>query len=58
VTPMRTNAEMEISVSGPSLNWTTFEDKLRQRREEVLESSIRTAKQASGENEATRRKAS
>jgi sporulation protein YlmC with PRC-barrel domain len=58
VTPMRTNAEMEVSASGPSLNWTTFEDKLRQRREDVLESSIRMAKQASGENEATRRKAS
>ncbi len=49
VTPMRTNAEMEVSATGPSLNWTTFEDKLRQKREDVLESSIRLAKQASGE---------
>jgi sporulation protein YlmC with PRC-barrel domain len=56
VTPIRTNAEMEVSASGPTLNWTTFEDKLRQRREEVLESSIRVAKQASGET--PRRKAS
>jgi sporulation protein YlmC with PRC-barrel domain len=56
VTPIRTDAEMEISASGPTLNWTTFEDKLRQRREEVLESSINLAKQASGESQ--RRKAS
>jgi sporulation protein YlmC with PRC-barrel domain len=56
VTPIRTDAEMEVSAVGPSLNWTTFEDKLRQRREDVLESSIRTAKQASGE--LPRRKAS
>jgi sporulation protein YlmC with PRC-barrel domain len=56
VTPIRTNAEMEISASGPTLNWTSFEDKLRQRREEVLESSINVAKQARGESQ--RRKAS
>jgi sporulation protein YlmC with PRC-barrel domain len=49
VTPIRTNAEMEVSASGPTLNWTSFEDKLRQRREEVLELSINVAKQASGE---------
>ena len=56
VTPIRTDAEMEISASGPTLNWTTFEDKLRQRREDVLESSINLAKQSSGES--PRRKAS
>jgi hypothetical protein len=56
VTPIRTNAEMEVSATGPTLNWTTFEDKLRQRREEVLESSITAAKQASGES--SQRKAS
>ncbi|MBS1850419.1 MAG: PRC-barrel domain-containing protein [Acidobacteria bacterium] len=46
VTPVRTEAEMDISAAGPSLRWTTFEDKLRQRREEVLESSINHAKRA------------
>lgn len=49
VIPITTDATMDISASGPSLRWTTFEDKLRQRREEVLEASIK---------EAERRKAS
>jgi hypothetical protein len=35
---------MEISAAGPSLRWSTFEDTLRQRREEVLQSSIDRAK--------------
>jgi hypothetical protein len=48
VTSIRTDAEMEVSATGPRLNWTTFEDKLRQRREEVLESSIKVANQVSG----------
>lgn len=43
VTPITTDATMEISPSGPSLRWTTFEDKLRQRREEVLDASIKDA---------------
>ncbi|SRR6266496_765689 len=46
VTSIRSEATMDVSPTGPSLRWTTFEDKLRQRREEVLESSIRTAKSA------------
>lgn len=40
VSPMRTEANQEVSPSGPSLRWTTFEDTLRQRREDVLQSSI------------------
>lgn len=51
ITPVVTDANMEISPSGPSLRWTTFEDKLRQRREEVLESSIDTVKRAAGESQ-------
>jgi hypothetical protein len=35
---------MEISPVGPSLRWSTFEGTLRQRREEVLRSSLDNAK--------------
>ena len=48
LTPITTKATMEVSAVGPELRWTTFEDRLRQRREEVLESSIRNAKKESG----------
>ena len=44
VAPVHTEATMEISAVGPSLRWSTFEDTLRQRREEVLQSSIDNAK--------------
>jgi PRC-barrel domain protein len=44
VVPVHTEATMEISAVGPSLRWSTFEDTLRQRREEVLQSSIDNAK--------------
>lgn len=56
ITPIRTEADMEVDPSGPSLHWTTFEDKLRARREEVLESSLRVAKE--NDEKALRRKAS
>ncbi|HUK25679.1 MAG TPA: PRC-barrel domain-containing protein [Terriglobales bacterium] len=55
ITTVSTDAEMGVSPSGPSLRWTTFEDKLRQRREEVLEESIRNLERA---EERDRRKAS
>ena len=60
---MRTEATMEVSPSGPTLRWTAFEDTLRQRREDVLQSSIDNLKKASGETAAEserieRRKAS
>jgi len=48
ITSITTEATMDVSATGPSLRWTTFEDRLRQRREEVLESSIRNAKRATG----------
>jgi sporulation protein YlmC with PRC-barrel domain len=65
VAPVHKEATMEVSPAGPSLRWTAFEDTLRQRREEVLQSSIENAKaddakRASGETspESERRKAS
>ena len=44
VTPIHVEGTMEVSASGPSLRWSAFEDSLRQRREEVLQSSIENAK--------------
>jgi len=49
VTPLHTEGTMEVTPSGPSLRWSAFEDTLRQRREEVLQSSIENVKRASGE---------
>jgi sporulation protein YlmC with PRC-barrel domain len=46
VTPVRQEASMDVSPAGPTLRWNAFENTLRQRREEVLESSIRNAKKA------------
>jgi hypothetical protein len=36
ITPMRTEASMGIDPSGPSVRWDTFEDRLRQRRQEII----------------------
>ena len=36
VTPMRTEASLGVDPSGPSRRWDTFEDRLRQRREEII----------------------
>jgi hypothetical protein len=47
--PARTEGTMEVSPMGPSLRWSAFEDTLRRRRDEVLQSSIDNAKKASGE---------
>lgn len=44
VAPVHKQATMEVSASGPSLRWTAFEDTLRQRRHEVLQSSIDNVK--------------
>jgi len=57
VTPITTRAAMDVSANGPGLNWTTFEDRLRPRRGDVLASSLQVAKQSSGESESSRRKA-
>jgi hypothetical protein len=63
VAPVRTEATMDVSPSGPSLRWSAFEDTLRHRREEVLQSSIENAKRtdattASERERLARRKAS
>jgi len=59
VTPVHKEASMDVSPAGPSLRWNAFEDTLRQRREEVLQSSINKAKRADREPslERERRKA-
>ncbi len=54
VVPMTSDATMDISPSGPELRWRTFEDRLRQKREEVLESSIRQAKRTTGQTASER----
>jgi sporulation protein YlmC with PRC-barrel domain len=36
LTPMRTESSLGIDPSGPSRRWDTFEDRLRQRREEII----------------------
>lgn len=59
--PARTEGTMDVSPMGPSLRWSAFEDTLRRRRDEVLQSSIDNAKRASGEtlpDRLERRKAS
>ena len=54
VTPIHVEGTMEISPSGPSLRWQAFEESLRLRREEVLQSSIEDAKKVSGETSSER----
>jgi hypothetical protein len=59
ITPVRKEATMEVSPAGPTLRWSAFEDSLRQRREEVLQSSIENlkqhdAKRAAGESSTER----
>jgi sporulation protein YlmC with PRC-barrel domain len=46
VSPVHEEATMDVSPTGPSLRWSSFEDTLRRRREEVLQSSIDNAKRA------------
>jgi hypothetical protein len=40
VTPMRTEASLGVDPSGPSLRWDTFEDRLRQRRKDIVSSAL------------------
>ncbi|HEX3821012.1 MAG TPA: PRC-barrel domain-containing protein [Candidatus Sulfotelmatobacter sp.] len=54
VTPVREEMTMDVSAMGPSVRWTAFEDTLRQRREEVLQSSIENAKRAETQSERDR----
>jgi sporulation protein YlmC with PRC-barrel domain len=44
VAPVHSTAAMEVAPEGPELRWNAFEDMLRRRREEVLQSSIENAK--------------
>ena len=52
--PARDQATMDISPSGPTLRWSAFEDTLRRRRGEVLQSSIDNLKKSSGEKQSER----
>jgi sporulation protein YlmC with PRC-barrel domain len=47
VAAVHPEVEMGVSPNSPAYRWTTFEDTLRRRREEVLQSSIDNAKRAS-----------
>jgi len=60
ITPLHTEVELETSPNMPSYRWSTFEDTLRRRRDEVLRESIDNAKRADREShsEQERRKAS
>jgi len=60
ITPLHTEVELDTSPNMPSYRWSTFEDTLRRRRDEVLRESIDNAKRADRESqsEQERRKAS
>lgn len=62
ITPMRTEASMGVDPSGPSLRWDTFEDRLRQRRQEIISvcptCKSSPASETASEREGDRRKAS
>ena len=47
--PARSEGSIEVSPMGPSLRWSAFEDTLRRRRGEVLQTSIDNAKKAAGD---------
>lgn len=49
VTPVITEASMGVDPSGPSERWSTFEDRLRQRRQEIV--SYGTTRKSSPESE-------
>lgn len=61
VTPLHPEVELDATPNMPSYRWSTFEDTLRRRRQEVLQSSIDNAKRAEregGTRDQERRKAS
>jgi sporulation protein YlmC with PRC-barrel domain len=49
VAPVHSQGTMDVSPSGPTLRFSAFEDTLRQRRQDVLQSSIDNLKRATGE---------
>ena len=59
VAAVHPQAAMDVDLSGPTLRWTAFEDTLRRRRADVLQSSIDNVKRADREKsfESERRKA-
>lgn len=62
MSPVHLEVGMGVSANNPAYRWTTFEDALRRRREDVLQSSIDNAKRAdrgtmSEEDRTGRRKA-
>jgi sporulation protein YlmC with PRC-barrel domain len=54
VTPLHPDVELDASPHSPSYRWTTFEDTLRRRRDEVLQKSIDNAKRADRESQTVR----
>jgi hypothetical protein len=54
ITPMRTEASLGVDASGPSLRWNTFEDRLRQRRQEIV-SACTTCKSSPASETASER---
>jgi sporulation protein YlmC with PRC-barrel domain len=49
VTPIRTNTDLDIEPQGPGRRWSTFEDKLRQRRAEIVSGCAACGTQPSSE---------
>jgi hypothetical protein len=60
VTPIRTETSLDIDPSGPSRRWETFEDRLRQRRQEIVSVCVACKASPGSEtpSERERRKAS
>lgn len=54
ITPLHTEVELDASPNMPSYRWSTFEDTLRRRREDVLQESIDNAKRADRESQSVR----
>jgi sporulation protein YlmC with PRC-barrel domain len=50
VTPIRTNTELGIESQGPDRRWSSFEDKLRQRRAEIISGCSACGTQPSSEH--------
>jgi sporulation protein YlmC with PRC-barrel domain len=51
IEPLHTEVELDTSPNALSYRWSTFEDTLRRRREEVLQESIDNAKRADRESQ-------
>lgn len=54
ITPLHTEVEIDASPNMPSYRWSTFEDTLKRRRDEVLQSSIDNVKRADRESQPVR----